>query len=113
MLLCEVPLQDTGEKERERRRRVPHGPVLRVPVFRDVYINIYIVCDNNFNRHACKEDGDMLPCGGEQSGRASEKKGHGGGPWIVVPSRGLEQRAGSRVPVCSNAEGTSGELLKM
>lgn len=43
-------------------------------------------------------NGHKSTCGGEQSGRASEKKDHGGGPWIFMPPGGLEQQVESRMP---------------
>lgn len=40
-------------------------------------------------------------CGGEQSGRASEKKGHRGGSWLFLPPGGLEQQFESKMPTCT------------
>lgn len=39
-------------------------------------------------------------CGGEQSGRASEKKEHGGGSWLFLAPGGLEQPVESKMPTC-------------
>lgn len=67
----------------------PTRPCPQSHIFRDVYINISIAATNGHT------------CGGEQSGRASEKKGHGGGSWLFLAPGGLEQQVGSKMPTCT------------
>lgn len=80
LLLCAGLLQATGEIEMSPTRPCPQSHI-----FRDMEINICIAVTNG---HTC----------GEQSGRASEKKGHGGGSGLFLPPTGLEQQVESKMP---------------